>query len=114
MMRKRKPGKINQGDIGFNYDTMPSDILYRIWAVLNKDPRITVRHIGLYAALICVRHSLGNPNPMLVYSHQIMAAANMVTQSTYHQYIKQLNAFGYLRYEPSFKKNYPSRIYFNL
>lgn len=91
---------------------MPSDILYEFWVALNKDPRITVRHIGLYAALICIRYNLGNPNPLLVYSHQVMAAANMVTQCTYHQYIKQLDAYGYLRYEPSFKKNQPSKIYF--
>jgi len=31
---------------------------------------------------------------------------------TYHKCVKDLNAYGYIRYEPSFNKNKGSKIYF--
>lgn len=110
-MAKQPNRKTSQRGKGYK-DNMPADTLFKFWAAVAKDHRITVRHIGLYAALLCIRHSLGDPNPMYVYSHQVMAAANMVTPSTYHQYVRQLAAYGYIRYEPSFKKNQASKIYF--
>lgn len=88
-----------------------ADILFGFWKAVANDPRITMRHIGLYAALLCVWRKEGSKDPMCLYSYEIMDAAKMVTQSTYHQYIKQLAEYGYLRYEPSFKKNQPSKIF---
>ncbi|KOS08067.1 hypothetical protein AM493_19950 [Flavobacterium akiainvivens] len=90
----------------------PTDKLFEFWEAITKDPRITMRHIGLYAALLCVRQKMGWVNPLCLYSYQVMEAAKLMTQCSYHQYIKQLDEFGYIRYEPSFKKNQPSKIFF--
>lgn len=86
-------------------------MLFRFWNAIAKDPRITMRHIGLYAALLCVWRKEGAKDPLCLFSHDIMSAAKMITQSTYHQYIRQLDEYGYLKYVPSFKKNQPSKIF---
>lgn len=87
------------------------DVLFNFWESVVKDPRITMRHVGLYAALLCIWRKMGSKDPLCLYSHQIMELAKIITQCTYHQYIKQLAEYGYIRYEPSFKKNQPSKIF---
>ena len=79
---------------------------------IEKDQRITLPHIGLYAALLYVRILRGLINPIHVYSREVMEIAKLYAPSTYHRYIKQLDEYGYIRYEPSFKKNQASKIYF--
>jgi len=41
-----------------------------------------------------------------------MKIAKISSAMTYHKCVKDLNAYGYIRYEPSFNKNRGSKIYF--
>lgn len=79
---------------------------------IDNDPRITMRHIGLYAALLYIWETDGFKNPICLFSKEIMAVAKIFASASYHRYIKQLDEYGYIRYEPSFKKNQASKIYF--
>ena len=81
------------------------------FAAIEKDARISTTHIGIYAALLQCWHIRGCPNPLCAYSHEIMRIAKISAQATYHKTIKQLNEFGYIQYEPSFKRNQPSKIF---
>lgn len=87
-------------------------MLYDFWNKISADPRITMRHIGLYAALLCLSQKMGFTSPLTVYSFEAMEAAKITARWSYCQYIRELHEFGYIRYEPSFKKNQPSKIYF--
>jgi hypothetical protein len=64
-----------------------------------KDARISTTHIGIYAALLQYwqEHDCNNPK--------------ISAQRTYHRRVKDLNEYGYIRYEPSFKRNSPSKVY---
>ncbi|MFP9100488.1 hypothetical protein ACLI09_15675 [Flavobacterium sp. RHBU_24] len=78
---------------------------------IDNDQRITMRHIGLYAALLYIWETDGFKNPICLFSKEIMAVAKIFASASYHRYIKQLDEYGYIRYEPSFKKNQASKIY---
>jgi len=79
---------------------------------IRHDGRISITHIGIYAALLQYRIDNGFNNPIQVFSWQIMKLAKISGSMTYHKCIKQLNEYGYIRYIPSFKRNQGSKIYF--
>lgn len=87
------------------------DSLSAFFAAIANDPRIGVTHIGIYAALLQYWKEQAYANPVQVFSHQIMRLAKISAPATYHKCIRDLSSFGYIRYEPSFKKNEGSRIY---
>lgn len=80
---------------------------------VKADPRISITHIGIYAALLQFWKEHDYNNPMYVFSYEIMQIAKVSASTTYHKSIKDLNDFGYIRYEPSFKRNKGSKVYFN-
>jgi hypothetical protein len=79
---------------------------------IKKDYRISITHIGIYAALLQFRTDKGCINPIQVFSSEIMCMAKISTSATYHKYVRELSEYGYIKYEPSFKRNQGSRIYF--
>ena len=82
------------------------------FTAIEKDGRISITHIGVYAALLQYRMEHGFANPIQVYSYEIMWIAKISAAATYHKCIKALSEYGYIRYMPSFKRNQASRIYF--
>jgi hypothetical protein len=76
-----------------------------------KDARISTTHIGIYAALLQYWQEHDCNNPIKAYSREIMRIAKISAQRTYHRRVKDLNEYGYIRYEPSFKRNSPSKVY---
>lgn len=81
------------------------------FAAIERDPRISVTHIGIYAALLQHWKTHACTDPVQAFSHQIMRIAKISAPATYHKCIRDLDAFGYIRYEPSFKRNQASKIY---
>lgn len=79
---------------------------------IEKDFRISSTHIAIYSALLQYRVSKGFINPIEVYRHEVTPLAKISSPYTYHKCIKDLNDYGYLKYEPSFKKTQGSLIYF--
>jgi len=82
------------------------------FSAIEKDFRIGTTHIAIYAALLEYRVSKGFINPIEVYRYEITSLAKISSPYTYHKCIKDLNDYGYLKYEPSVKKTQGSRIYF--
>lgn len=78
---------------------------------IKKDGRISITHIGIYAALLQYWKEGNFCNPMTAFSHDIMVIAKVSSSATYHKCIRELNEFGYIRYEPSFSRNSGSNIY---
>lgn len=75
------------------------------------DPRISVTHIGLYAALIRYRQQHDFSNPIHAFSYEIMELAK-IGDGTYRKCLKDLSNYGYIRYVPSFNNKQGSTIYF--
>ncbi len=78
------------------------------------DPRISITHIGIYAALLQYRNQMQTDNPVCILSHEVMRIAKISGCATYHKIIKQLSEYGYIKYEPSYKRNQRSKVYFLL
>ena len=80
---------------------------------IEKDYRISVTHIGIYAALLQFRTEKGFVNPIEVYRSEIMKLAKITGPVTYHKCMRGLNEYGYIRYLPKRNRNQRSTIYFN-
>jgi hypothetical protein len=81
---------------------------------IKKDQRISITHIGMYAALLQFRADKGFINPIQVYRSEIIAIAKIYSPKTYHKCIRQLNEYGYIKYEPSRNRKRGSKVYFVL
>ena len=73
---------------------------------IQKDPRIGIAHIGLYAVLLTFRKS----GVIEICAKEVIPIAKIGTRSTYYRLIRELDAYGYVRYEPSYDPLKPSRI----
>lgn len=79
---------------------------------IGTDPRISITHIGIYAALLQYRMQNGFINPIQVFSHEILSIAKLSSAITYHKCVRELSDYGYIKYEPSFNRTKGSKIYF--
>lgn len=87
-----------------------SKTLADFFSAIHSDPRINTTHISMYAALL--QHwNLQKTDPLLLFSHELMGIAKISSGKTYYKCLKELNQYGYLRYEPSFNRNQRSKIY---
>ena len=80
---------------------------------IEKDYRISVTHIGIYAALLQFRTQKGFVNPIEVYRSEIMKLAKITGPVTYHKCMRELNEYGYISYLPKRNRIQRSTIYFN-
>ena len=76
-----------------------------------EDPRISITHICVYAALLQYWSEHHFENPLYVYSYEIMRIAKMSASATYHKAIRELSEYGYLEYTPSYNRKRGSKIY---
>jgi len=85
--------------------------LSHFFSAIENDPRISITHIGIYAALLQYWKEHGCVNPVQVFSYEIMWIAKISASTTYHKAIRELSEYGYLVYKPSFNRKRASRIY---
>jgi hypothetical protein len=81
------------------------------FSAIEDDPRISITHIGIYAALLQYWSEHHYENPVRVFSYEIMRIAKISASTTYHKAIRELSEYGYLNYAPSFNRMRASRIY---
>lgn len=89
-----------------------STTLTSFFSRIERDGRISITHIGIFAALLQYRLEHANTNPIQAFSREIMEIAKISAPTTYHKCIRELHDYGYIVYQPSFKSNYASKIYF--
>jgi hypothetical protein len=82
------------------------------FSAIETDPRISITHIGIYAALLQYWSEHHFENPVHVFSYDIMRIAKVSASTTFHKTIRELSEYGYIKYEPSFKRNKGSKVYF--
>ena len=78
---------------------------------MGKDDRLMATHISLFTALfVCFQRSQF-VSPFPVTRAGLMACSRIASIATYHKCIKELNDFGYIRYQPSFSPTQESLVY---
>lgn len=86
------------------------DVLNTFMAAVEKDPRISISHIGLFASLASLWLKQPDKVFLELYSKEAMLLAKISSSATYHKLIHDLDRYGYLSYEPSYYKGRASRI----
>jgi hypothetical protein len=86
----------------------------QFFAAIADDPRINTTHISLYMALLQYWKEQDFASPIRVFSRQIMQIAKILSPATYHRHIRDLSDYGYIRYEPSYKRNKGSKVFFDV
>jgi hypothetical protein len=82
------------------------------FTAIENDYRISITHVGVYVALLQFRVGKGFINPILAYRHEIMNIAKISSPKTYYKCMRELSEYGYIKYEPTCKRNQGSKIYF--
>lgn len=76
------------------------------------DPRISPLHLGLFLVLLHCRHNQACINHIYIFARDLMPLTKISSTITYHRTIRELNAYGYIRYVPSFNPVPGSLVYF--
>ena len=78
---------------------------------MGRDERLMASHMSLFTALFIhfQRNRFASPFP--VTRAGLMACSRIASIATYHKCMKELNDFGYIRYEPSFSPKQESLAY---
>jgi hypothetical protein len=96
---------------------MRKNIIYKIAEYgklikrMGRDERLMATHMSLFTALFVFFQRNGFVSPFTITRAGLMACSRIVSIATYHKCIKELNDFGYIRYQPSFSPKQESLIY---
>ncbi len=83
------------------------------YSYLFNDKRLNVWHFSIYMTLVLLWHKNELVNPFPISRKSVMELAHVNSFATYHKCIKQLETFGYIRYNPSFSYYERSSIFIN-
>ena len=78
---------------------------------MDADTRLTPYHISLYMALFRRWNLNFFRNPISVSRDELMRLSKIGSVNTYTKCLKQLDQYGYVRYEPSYNPHRGSLIY---
>jgi len=78
---------------------------------MGKDTRLLATHISLCTALFACWQKNDFISPFPVSRKQLMAFSRIASVATYHKCIKELDEYGYIRYQPSFHPKAGSLVY---
>lgn len=87
------------------------DIFESLHTNLLNDNRLTVCHCSIYMALVLLWHKNKLINPFPISRKEILDLSHVHSIVTYHKCIGQLQAYGYIRYNPSYSYYDRSTIY---
>jgi hypothetical protein len=75
------------------------------------DSRLNATHVSLFTALFVHWQRTGFASPFAVTRRELMAFSRIASIATYHKCIRELDAFGYIRYQPSYHPKLGSQVY---
>jgi hypothetical protein len=84
-----------------------SDIIKR----MGTDERVFATHVSLFTALFIFWQRHGFVSPFSITRKTVMTFSKIASIATYHKCIRELDKYGYIRYQPSFHPAKGSLIY---
>jgi len=69
---------------------------------ISRDKRVSIWHFGVYVAILQLWHKGNHVNPIAITRRRIMQLAHVSSIATYHKCIRELDRYGYIKYEPSY------------
>ncbi|MDB5006046.1 MAG: hypothetical protein JWP45_439 [Mucilaginibacter sp.] len=78
---------------------------------MGSDKRVLATHVSLFTALFIFWQRGGFVSPFAITRKTVMAYAKIASIATYHKCIRELDEYGYIRYQPSFHPQKGSLVY---
>ena len=75
-----------------------------------EDPRLSPSHLSTYLALVYLGAEQGG-DFVCVSARTLMPLAKIASPGPYHRVMRELHAYGYIRYMPSCNPRVPSRAW---
>jgi hypothetical protein len=75
------------------------------------DERLKTHHVSLYVALFHYWNTNRFRNPFTIFRHEVMGLSKIGSINTYTNGLKELTAWEYIRYEPSFDPQVGSKVH---
>jgi hypothetical protein len=82
------------------------------YSTIEDDSRIGLKHISLYMALFCEYITASSQFPIYVNRDRLMIISKM-SRKTYNKCLKELQEYGYIKYEPSCDPAKRSQVFLN-
>lgn len=86
---------------------LESDIMDR----LVGDNRLHASHVSLFFALLIVQGRQGMANPFVVSRELLMELSKVGSTRTYHRCIRDMVAYGYIQYVPTYNSFLGTKVY---
>jgi hypothetical protein len=78
---------------------------------MRGDHRLNATHVSLFTALFVHWQRNIFASPFAVTRKELMSFSKIASVATYHKCIRELDAFGYIRYQPSYHPKLGSQVY---
>ena len=85
--------------------------LNAVFSQMDQNEKLSAQHITLYLSLFRRWNSNFFKNPIVVVRDELMRMSRIGSANTYSKCLKELDKFGYIKYEPSFNRHKGSQIY---
>ena len=89
----------------------PENELTRFMEEAREDARLGPSHLSVYLALVYLRAEQDNSGAVHVSARWLMPLAKIASPTTYHRVMRELDKWGYIRYEASSDRRVGSRAW---
>jgi len=76
-----------------------------------EDSSMLASHVSLFSTLFSCYQQSGFQNPFAITRKAVMGFCKIASIATYHKCIRELDEYGYIRYQPSFHPGKGSLVY---
>lgn len=80
---------------------------------VRDDKRLLATHVSLFTALFIQWQRNAFTSPFPITWKELMGYSKIASVATYHKCIRELDEYGYIRYQPSFDSIKGSRVYWS-
>ena len=78
---------------------------------MSNDDRLMATHVSLFTALFIQWQRNNFVSPFPITRRELMTHSKIASVATYHKCIRQLDDYGYIRYQPNYHPHKGSLVY---
>ncbi len=97
-----------------NSECVMMEVMVKFLTLIESDPRISSVHISLFVALWKKWVDSGSDAPLSFFRADLVGLCKIASYNTFHKSIRELHAYGYIRYTPSYNHFLGSLVSFNI